>query len=173
MQIAEGDPRKRGVHKLEDALAGEPQAQRGLPRCPAHLNPRARAAWNFWSRELESMGLDHLPDAMMLQGACVNYSRAVEADLIVKKDGLIVEESTLDKETGEKIVLRRRTHPALGISRTCWMLTHKFCSEFGLSPVSRTRLKVEKRDDGVQDLAALLATPRPRKTTETDITTVN
>lgn len=115
------------------------------------------------------MNLDCRPDAMMLEGACVNFSRAVEADLIIARDGMIIEESTIDEESGEKIVLKRKTHPALSISRTSWILTRGFCSEFGLSPVSRTRLKIEKRDDGGEDLAALLSRPREVK----EVTTVN
>jgi phage terminase small subunit len=38
-----------------------------------------------------------------------------------------------------------------------------FCSEFGLSPVSRTRLAVDKLDDGEADLMELLGRPRAAK----------
>jgi len=109
------------------------------------------------------MNLDCRPDAQMLEGACVNYSRAVEADLQVASQGLTVEESTIDKESGEKILLRIKAHPAIAISNQAWRLLHRFCSEFGLSPVSRTRLTIEKRDDGALDLAALLSQPREQR----------
>ena len=59
-QIAAGDPRKKGVHKLEEQLAAEPKASRGLPPCPEYLVGRARDAWTFWSHELELMDLDNL-----------------------------------------------------------------------------------------------------------------
>src|SRR5574337_2001247 len=81
--IAEGDPSKLGVNKLDERLAKQPKAARGLPICPRHLSGRARAAWNFWKAELEGMKLDCRPDAMMLEGACVNYARAVQADIIL------------------------------------------------------------------------------------------
>jgi P27 family predicted phage terminase small subunit len=162
-QISEGDPRDRGMGKLKAKLEAEPKAARGLPECPRHLKGRARAAWNFWADELEAMSLDNRPDAMMLQGACVNYARAVSADLILDRDGLIVEESTVDKH-GNKIILKIRYHPAVSVSNAAWRQVRAFCSEFGLSPVSRTRLAVE-RQESTDDLASLLSQPRERKPT--------
>lgn len=111
------------------------------------------------------MRLDSRPDAMMLEGACVNYARAVEADLIVARDGLMVEESIIDEESGERVVLKIKNHPAIAVSNHAWRQLRGFCSEFGLSPVSRTRLTIEKHDDGEQDLAALLSAPRVARPT--------
>lgn len=162
LQIAEGDPSKRGVHKLDEKLAAEPDTTRGLPSCPRHLKGRARYSWTFWSRELAVMNLDSKPDAMMLEGACTNYARAVDADLIIARDGLTVEESIIDKEGGERIILKIRTHPAVAISNAAWRLVRAFCSEFGLSPVSRTRLTIEKGEKE-QDLMEILSAPRERR----------
>lgn len=160
-QVAEGDPRMRGKRKIAAKLNAEPDAKRGLPACPRHLKGRARAAWNFWAEELGQMNLDRRPDSMMLEGACVSYGRAVAADLILDRDGLIVEESVVDKDSGERVVLKVRKHPAVEISNRSWMLVKGFCSEFGLSPVSRTRLAVEKPENQRgQDLAELLSRPR-------------
>ena len=49
-QIAEGDPRKHGVGKLQERLKAKVKARSGLPRCPTHLRGRARACWNMWKR---------------------------------------------------------------------------------------------------------------------------
>lgn len=108
------------------------------------------------------MNLDARPDAMMLEGACVNYARAVEADMLLSASGIIVEEPIVDGE-GEVVGTRYKKNPAVEISNRSWMLVKSFCSEFGLSPVSRTRLTIEKKD-GVEDsdLAAMLSRPRPR-----------
>src|SRR5579885_1119219 len=160
-QIAEGDPRKHGKGKLQERLDLEPKPARGLPACPLHLKGRARLAWEFWREELAAMKLDSRPDAMMLEGACVGYSRAVEADLILAEEGLVVEESIID-DSGNKVVLKVKNHPAIAISNLAWKQVRAFCSEFGLSPVARTRLKVE-RDDDVDDLAKLLSQPRRRE----------
>jgi P27 family predicted phage terminase small subunit len=162
-QISEGDTRKKGVRKLKQALAAEPKATRGLPECPTHLTGLAKTAWKFWSKELREMKLDCRPDAVMLEGACVGYARAVAADLLIAKVGSVVAEPVLGKE-GELLGCKYKTYPAVTISKAAWSQVRSFCSEFGLSPVSRTRLAMEKPDTGESDLMAMLSAPRePRK----------
>lgn len=155
---ADGDTRKMGARKLAAKIAAEPQATRGLPPCPDHLNERAAGAWRFWAEELADMGLDKRPDAQMLEGACVNYARAVKADLLVEVDGLTVEESSIG-DNGERTVLKIKAHPAVAISNAAWRQVRAFCGEFGLSPVSRARLAIE-RDTKTEDLAEILSRPR-------------
>ena len=75
-QVAEGDPRKLGVHRLEQKLETEVKSARGLPKCPSHLKGLARRSWRFWCEELAHMNLDCRPDAMMLEGACIAYQAA-------------------------------------------------------------------------------------------------
>lgn len=161
LQIAEGDPRKRGVNKLAERLEMEPQAKRGFPPCPRHLRGRSRSAWKFWAEELATMNIDCRPDAMMLEGACVGYARAVEADLILAKEGLTVKESTIG-DTGEVIVLKVKKHPAVEVANQAWRQVKAFCSEFGLSPVSRTRLTLEKPNDELKRIEEALSKPRLR-----------
>ena len=162
-QIAEGDTRRKGKGKLKEQLASEANPTRGLPTCPRHLTGRARAAWNFWREELHDMKLDCRPDAMMLEGACVGYARAVQADLIVAKDGPVCLHETVDPLTMEPLQ-KLKTHPAVNISRAAWAQVRSFCSEFGLSPVSRTRLAIDKTEKDQQDLMSVLSGPRePRK----------
>lgn len=161
-QIAEGDPRKKGMGKLKEQLACEPTTTRGLPNCPRHLAGVVRRAWKFWREELQVMNQDHRPDAMMLEGACVNYARAIQADEVVSREGLTVDEFYVDEE-GQKILIKTKAHPAVSISNQAWRQVRSFCSEFGLSPVSRTRLKIEKKDAEGMDLARLLSAPREKK----------
>ena len=141
-QIAEGDPRQRGKHKLEAKAKQVPKPARGLLECPAHLTGRARAAWQFWAPELETMDLDARCDAPMLEGACLNYARAVEADLRVAKDGIIVEEPILVRGKRVKDLVRLKKHPAIAVSNAAWEKVRSFRSEFGLSPAVRSRLNV-------------------------------
>lgn len=155
-QIAEGDPAKRGKNKLREALAELPSPQRGYPPCPGHLPPLARSTWNFLAAQIEIMGQDHQPDALMLEGACVNYARAVKADQAIERDGITIELSTIDEDSGERILLGMKANPACSISDKAWKLVRSFCSEFGLSPTALTRLKIEKPDNPEEDLAKLL-----------------
>jgi P27 family predicted phage terminase small subunit len=163
-QISAGDPRKKGKHRLEALLAGEPKASRGLPSCPRHLKGRARAAWTFWSRELEAMEIDHRPDAHMLEGCCVAYDAAIDAYETIKQQGRFIAKKALDPKTNTMIVVDVKSHPAVRQGNQAWSLMKAFCGEFGLSPVSRTRLAIQKLDDGEADLMELLSRPREKRT---------
>ena len=162
-QILEGDPRKLGVHRLEEKLKAEVRGARGLPKCPTHLQGRARKAWKFWSEELERMNMDCRPDAQMLEGACVAYEAAVECYEIIQKQGRMVAKRILDPQTNTLVVAAIRPHPAVSQMNAAWVLLKMFCSEFGLSPVSRTRLAVETPADGDDELLEILSQPRERK----------
>jgi P27 family predicted phage terminase small subunit len=158
-QILEGDPRKEGKRKLEKQLAATPKAAAGLPGCPRYLKGRARAAWNFWAAELAAMKLSKRPDGPMLEGACWAYARAVAAELIRDRDGDIFYDKHV-ADDGEVVILKQRKHPAVEIAARSWLLVRAFCSEFGLSPASRTRLTIDTNPEKEDDLAALLAQPR-------------
>ena len=162
-QIAAGDPRKKGVHKLAQQLAAEPKASRGLPSCPKHLKGRARAAWIFWSEELAAMAIDCRPDAHMLEGACVAYDAAVDAYETIQKQGRLIAKKAVDPTTNKLVVVDVKPHPAVRQGNQAWALMRSFCSEFGLSPVSRMRLAIEKEDVGEADLLELLGRPREKK----------
>lgn len=101
---------------------------------------------------------------MALEGACVGYQQAVQADLIIEKEGPVCTHYTADPQTGGPL-LKLKAHPAVAISRAAWTQVRAFCSEFGFSPVSRTRLTIEKQDDGEADLMKLLGGPREQQKT--------
>jgi P27 family predicted phage terminase small subunit len=162
-QIAEGDPRMRGKHKLEQQLAAEPKASRGLPPCPDYLEGRAREAWVFWSRELALMDLDRAPDEPALAACCIAFAAGVDCYLTVLKQGRFVAKKALDPKTNSMVVIDVRSHPAVRQGNQAWALMRSFCSEFGLTPISRTRLAIYKPDDGEADLLELLATPREKR----------
>jgi P27 family predicted phage terminase small subunit len=163
LQISEGDPRKLGVHKLEQKLKAEAKGARGLPNCPTHLKGRARKAWKFWSEELERMNMDCRPDAQMLEGACVAYEAAVECYETIQAQGRLVAKRVLDPQTNTLVVVNVKPHPAVAQMNAAWTLLKMFCSEFGLSPVSRTRLAIEKPADGDDELLEILSQPREAK----------
>lgn len=98
----------------------------------------------------------------MLEGACLNYSRAVQADLLVAAAGLLLEEPITDSE-GDVVGTKYKANPAISISSNAWRNVRAFCSEFGLSPVSRTRLTIEKKDDAENELLDLLSKPRAQR----------
>jgi len=162
-QITDGDPSKRGVHKLEARLEAEPKPARGLPPCPPHLKGLAEKAWTFWCEELEAMGLDCRPDAMMLEGACASYETFVKMHEKIQEQGELVAKKERNPTTGLMEVVDVRPHPGLAIRDRALALLRSFCSEFGLSPISRARLSVDHVDDTEEDLWAILSRPRQKK----------
>lgn len=154
LQILEGDPRRKGKRKLEQKLAAEPKPQSGLTECPEELTGRARKVWHLWAEELEVMRLSKRPDSAALEGACRAYERAVEADLILQAEGLLVKDVHVNRDGSE--VHRIRKHPAVDISTAAWAAVRHFCTEFGFTPAARTRLTVEHSNDQT-DIIDLLA----------------
>lgn len=162
VQIAEGDPRKIGKHKLQEKLESEPQARIGLPRCPSYLKGHARRAWRFWCAELEDMGLNRRPDALMLEGACIAYESAIAAFEAIQKQGRFIPKKARDA-AGNWVVVDVKSHPAVAQAKAAWALMKSFCGEFGLSPLSRTRLSVDNPGEAVDDLWELLSKPREHR----------
>jgi len=134
-QIAEGDPRHHGIHKLGERLANTPQPSKGLPDCPEYLTGASRYAYNVWKEELELMDMDRRPDAQMLEAAAIAYG--------VMRDALEARNWRLTDK----------------YLKTLRSLTN----EFGFTPVSREGLNIEKPDGGEGELAEILAGPYKRK----------
>jgi P27 family predicted phage terminase small subunit len=164
LQIVEGDPRRHGKNKLLEKQAREPKATDGLPECPTYLrkNARARTAWNLWVKELVKMDLDRRPDAAMLEGAVIACAEAVACYQIVEKQGRVVPRRARDG-AGKWIVIGMVAHPAVRQRNQALLIMRVFCSEFGLSPISRTRLSVENPGEEDDDLMALLSQPRTNR----------
>ncbi|MCL5743057.1 MAG: phage terminase small subunit P27 family [Acidobacteria bacterium] len=162
VQIARGDPRNVGKRVLEERAAAQVKATPGLPPCPRHLRGRARSAWHFWAAELEVMEMDRRPDSMALEGACVSYGRAVAADLLLARVGLVIEEPVMNADQ-EQVGTKVKTHPAVAVSNRAWYLVKAFCSEFGFTPISRMRLPSGPKKEASADLLALLSLPRERR----------
>jgi P27 family predicted phage terminase small subunit len=167
LQIAEGDPRKRGKHKLLEVRESQPRAARGLPDCPPHLSGRARTAWNFLKEQLESMDLDRRPDALALEGGCLAYATAIAAEETLSAEGCITTEPVT--KGGQVVGTIRRTHPATRVRNAAWARFTQFCDRFGLSPQAREHLSIEPAGDPTHDLMQILSAPRVRKPAKGEI----
>jgi len=109
------------------------------------------------------MEQDYAADATILEGLCVNYVRAVEADLLLERDGCDLQEPIVDKTTGDVIAHKVKNHPAVARSNLCWRNVQMFASDLGLTLVSRQRLTVDSADTGVSDLMEMLSGPYEKK----------
>ena len=95
--------------------------------------------------------------------AMAAYEAAVECYETIQKQGRLVAKRILDPQTNTLVVANVKPHPAVAQMNAAWLLLKAFCSEFGLSPVSRTRLAIDKADDGDDELVEILSQPRERK----------
>jgi P27 family predicted phage terminase small subunit len=83
--------------------------------------------------ELERLNLLTMIDDATLEGACLNYARALQARSMVNKQGLTI-------ITTNGFVL---PHPAVAIERNSWAAWLRFASTFGLTPASRSSIHIK------------------------------
>lgn len=126
-KLLAGNP---GHRRLNDS---EPVPPAGVPDCPEHLDDEARAEWFRTSKVLLDMDLLSKADRTALAAYCVLYSRWLEAERLVKKYGLIV------KSPNKGFPLKS---PYLCIAESTLEQMRKLLVEFGLTPSSRTRIRV-------------------------------
>jgi len=74
LKLLEGNPDKRAIN------GAEPQPARGIPTCPAHLSPPAKAEWKRLAQDLHRIGLLTLVDRGALAAYCQSWGRWVEAE---------------------------------------------------------------------------------------------
>jgi P27 family predicted phage terminase small subunit len=156
-QIAEGDPRKKGLQKLRQALNAQPKTISGLPACPEHLQGRARATWNFLKEQLEMMDLDAKADALTLEGACTSYALAAESEEILVKQGLKIEAPIFHR--GVQIGTEWKNNPALRIRNQAWARFLQFADRLGLSPQARQSLAIDRPRAADADIERLIHGP--------------
>lgn len=122
-----GNPGKRALNKKE------PKPATGTPVCPAHIKGVARTEWNRLITELAEMGLLSKVDRAELSLCCSAWAMYVKAcGKIEKEDEVIV---------SDKGGLYQ--NPWVAIRNKSMEQIHKFYAEFGLTPSSRSRVKVE------------------------------
>ena len=123
----EGNPGKRKVNDRE------PIPPDGIPDCPEFLNDEARAEWFRTAKVLTDMGLLTVADRSALAAYCVSYARWVQAEEQVKKFGTIV------KSPEKNFPMKS---PYLTVADQALENMRKLMVEFGLTPSSRSRIRV-------------------------------
>jgi P27 family predicted phage terminase small subunit len=162
LQVVAGDPRRIGKAKLEAKAAREVKAQDGLPPCPQYLKGYARGAYNFYRRELQRMGVDHMPDGHALECAALSYQDVVECSKMIAKQNRLIPKRARDA-AGNWVVVGLMTHPAVRQRNAAMLILRAFAAEFGLTPTSRLRLSVDREPEEEDDLWQLLSQPRTHR----------
>ena len=127
LKVLSGNPGKRPLN------AREPVARSGIPDCPDWLDAEAKAEWSRVTVELDAMGVLSQADRSALAAYCTAWSRWVEAEAQVKKFGLIVK----SPEKGFPM-----KSPYLSVADQALEAMRKLLVEFGLTPSSRSRLRL-------------------------------
>jgi P27 family predicted phage terminase small subunit len=122
----------------------------GVPECPEHLDAVARKEWGRLSPILMGMKVLTEADYIALGNLCQAYSTLIEAQKHLNKGGILF-------KTPSGYI---QQNPLLGIIRAQTNIVNGLLREFGLTPSSRTRIAIEKEDDGEDDLMAILMRPR-------------
>ncbi len=137
LKLLAGNPGKRPLN------AREPDPEVEIPEIPEHLATGACQEWERVAGELESLGLLTRIDRASLAGYCQAWARWVEAEEQLAKFGLIVK-----APSGYPM-----QSPFLAIANKALEQMHRFSSEFGMTPASRTRIQTTPPTDGGSDLA--------------------
>jgi P27 family predicted phage terminase small subunit len=143
-----GNPGKRKLNEKE------PKAPKGVPEMPRFLNGEARAEWRRIVPVLCKMGVLTVADGKALAAYCSCYSQLAKAEAAIEKFGLIC--ATLDQVTG---VAELKVNPAVRIKSDALRQMKSFLIEFGLTPASRSKLKINANDDEPDALDDLFDAP--------------
>lgn len=127
LKVLDGNPGKRPLNDRE------PVPNQGQPECPDWLDEEAKAEWERVVPELEQMGLLSPADRAALAAYCTAWSRWKQAEEMVRKFGTIVK----SPEKGFPM-----KSPYLTVADQALETMRKLMVEFGLTPSSRSRIKV-------------------------------
>lgn len=142
LKVLEGNPGRRPLNDKE------PQPEKRAPKCPPWLEPEAKKEWKRIAKILESMGILTQVDMTAFAGYCQAYARWKEAEEFLSKHG------TIFKTPSGYI----QQVPHVSIAQTYLKVMKDFCSEFGLTPAARSRIKVDVEEQAKDDpMAELLS----------------
>ena len=143
LKILEGNPGKRSLKDHEPLAATE------IPECPEFLDDEARAEWFRMAKLLQDMGLLTRADRAALAAYCTAYSRWVTAERQVQRLGTIV------KSPLKNFPMKS---PYLTVADQALENMRKFMVEFGLTPSSRSRIRMPEGSRAGDEFDAFLET---------------
>lgn len=145
LRVLEGNPGHRPI----PADSPEPELPAECPAPPSYLSRMAKIEWRRVAPELYRLGLLKGLDVQPLAIYCQAYADLRKAQEVLNRDGLTY--IHVNKAGEENLTVR----PEHYIVQACMKQIKVFCTEFGMTPSSRSRLSLpsEKIDgDGLEDL---------------------
>ncbi len=144
LRLVTGNAGRRPLNKRE------PQPKAGIPSVPKHLSPAAKMEWRRISRALAALDLLTGVDRAALAAYCQAWADWIEAEAQLSKFGKVVESpyKTETRTLKSGTVVEKSSggypmqNPYLAIrNRALWFM-HRFLTEFGMTPASRSRISV-------------------------------
>ena len=145
LRLLQGNPQHRPINDQE------PKPKPIAPRCPSWLSPVAKRHWRELAPELERIGVLTTIDVGAFAGLCESWAQYRDASEFLHKHGAVY-------KTPKGGLARA---PQVAIARDALAAYMRACTEFGLTAVARTRVKV--RPAGEDDEDDLLDRPRSAK----------
>lgn len=126
--------------------AGEPTYAPAIPPCPDHLHGEARAEWNRIVADPERAKVLTRVDGQVLAQYCLLHADAVAIAAAKAHKGFapLVLEPTLDMDGGTH--MKVKPNPLVTIGRQTAQMLKAYLVEFGWTPASRSRVKVQQPD---------------------------
>lgn len=140
----EGNPGHRPI-----PATPEPELPAKCPKPPSWLSRIAKVEWNRVAPQLYRLRLLKELDVQPLAIYCQSYADLCKAQEVLNKKGQTYVH--VNKAGEENLTVR----PEHYIVQACMKQIKAFCTEFGMTPSSRSRLSLpsEKIDgDGLEDL---------------------
>ena len=135
LKMLEGNPGKRPLNDRE------PIPPKGKIKCPDWLEDEAKKEWKRLGPSLESMGVLTTADLTAFAGYCQAYARWKEAEEFISQHGSIF-------QTPSGYV---QQVPPDSIAQQNLKIMQSFCSEFGLTPATRSRIIADGGNAGSAD----------------------
>lgn len=129
LKLLQGNPGKRPVNKSEPQFTKYDEP----PKPPTHLNKYGKKEWKRILPVLMNVGLLTEADYATLAAYCQAYGTWVEAEKLIKEKGF-----TYISDKGNSI-----QRPEVGIASTAMKNIVTFAREFGMTPSSRSNIKVD------------------------------
>jgi P27 family predicted phage terminase small subunit len=121
----------------------EPAPPAGEPEPPEHLDNLAKDEWRRMAEILGHMGLLSPAEGPALTLFCESYSKWLRARGEIVKRGMVIERDVINSN-GHKTGTRIFANPAIVIEMQAMRLMKDLLVEFGLTPSSRSRVKVDR-----------------------------
>ena len=143
LKVIQGNPGGRPLNDDEP----QPEVPKKIPAPPAGLSKEAAKHWKNTVQHLVNAQVYTLMDEMALRMYCEAYAEWVTSQKEIERNGSVV-----FSPNGYPAV-----SPYVTINNKAWDKMYKILTEFGMTPASRSKVKVAKKaddngDDGFSNL---------------------